>query len=189
MTESDTAEATEHARHFSRTRQRKISPACICILGGTEEAWSGCGGKHPGHYLYTLLLAPGRVASRMHQPQVCSPESILGMEELGWGGRKERKQKLRVWQHRWGKVRTNGSRDTVGCGARVRKQGPAPVRVPQEFPSEAAGPLGSYRPVARSSPLRPGEGVNLRSPQASCCALKQPSAPGDLGSQVNNLKP
>lgn len=24
----------------------------------------------------------------------------LGMEELGWGGREERKQKLRVWQRR-----------------------------------------------------------------------------------------
>ena len=103
--------------------------------------------------------------------------------------REERKQKLRVCQRRWGKVRTNGPQHRVGCGARVRAQGPAPVRVPQEFLREVAGPLGSYRPVARASLLRPGEGVNLRSPQASWCALKQPPAPGDLGSQVNNVKP
>jgi hypothetical protein len=135
-------------------------------------------------YLHLDVLLPG-CANLRSVPLRAS----LGMEELGWGDREERKQKLRVCQRRWGKVRTNGPQHRVGCGAQVRAQGPAPVRVPQEFPREVAGPLGSYRPVARGSPLWSGEGVNLRSPQASCCALKQPPAPGDLGSQVNNVKP
>ena len=135
-------------------------------------------------YLLLDALLPGCTNLRS-----VPSRASLGMEELGWGEREERKQKLRVCQRRWGKVRTNGPQHRVGCGARVRAQGPAPVRVPQEFLREVAGPLGSYRPVARASLLRPGEGVNLRSPRASWCALKQPPAPGDLGSQVNNVKP
>ena len=135
-------------------------------------------------YLHLDVLLPG-CANLRSVPLRAS----LGMEELGWGDREERKQKLRVCQRRWGKVRTTGPQHRVGCGAQVRAQGPAPFTVPQELPREVAGPLGSYRPVARGSPLWPGEGVNLRSPQASCCALKQPPAPGDLGSQVNNVKP
>ena len=84
-------EATEHTRHFSRTRLLKISPAFICIPGGREDAWRGCGGNHPGHYLHKMLPAPGHVASRMHQPQVCSLESIPG-DGGAWLGRERGKE-------------------------------------------------------------------------------------------------
>ena len=139
-----------------------------------------------GCSLHLDVLLPGRTNLRS-----VPLRASLGMEALGRGGRREKGEEAEA----------KGLATQVGEGEDKRLSGysglwglsqgtgASPVRVPQEFPREAAGPLGSYRPDARSSPLRPGEGVKLRSSQASCCALKQPSAPGDLGSQVNNLKP
>lgn len=112
-----------------------------------------------------------------------------GKEELGWGGREEREAEAEGLAMQVGELedkRASGWGVVWGLSQGTEGQ---PVRVRQEFPGEAAGPLGSYMPFAWSSLLRPGEGVNLRSPQVSCHALKQPPAPGDPGSHVNNLKP
>ena len=46
-------------------------------------------------YLHLDVLLPG-CANLRSVPLRAS----LGMEELGWGDREERKQKLRVWQRR-----------------------------------------------------------------------------------------
>lgn len=88
--------------------------------------------------------------------------------------------------------------EVLGCrfqkpqdGVNAGHRGQPLVRVcgPQELPREATGPWAATGLVHGSPCFGKARGVNLRSPHASRRFLKQPPITGDLGSQVNNVKP